>query len=183
MIIRDSGVTSVHESLNFQGKSQNMMERRAVSWRICGQRHFTWPVSQWTGGPCAAPLGRWGPPPSDSGSYHHPHDPLWDLKTQYKAFTSIRLEKKPKNNMILILLSYFKSRLSWSISAALFFNKRLILSANKHSQLANVLVDTVLLSQSTDLTTVLCLCFCMQAVTMTPSLSRVDTEKWAPFKP
>lgn len=46
MIIRDSGVTSVHESLNFQGKSQNMMERRAVSWRICGQRHFTWPVSQ-----------------------------------------------------------------------------------------------------------------------------------------
>lgn len=35
MMIRDSGVTSVHESLNFQGKSQNMMERRAVSWGIC----------------------------------------------------------------------------------------------------------------------------------------------------
>lgn len=46
------------------------------------QRHFTWPASHWTAGPFAAPQGHQGPPPSDSGSYHHPHDLLWDLRTQ-----------------------------------------------------------------------------------------------------
>lgn len=46
------------------------------------QRHVTWPISRRTGGPSAAPLDHCGPPPSDSGSSHHPHDLQWDLETQ-----------------------------------------------------------------------------------------------------
>lgn len=86
----DPNLTKVgHKSLSIRYPHR----QKFVWWRICEkvkrvrgqergefQKHLTWPVSQWTDEPCAAPLGRWGPPIWDSGSYHHLHDPLLDLK-------------------------------------------------------------------------------------------------------